>query len=185
MSKTTEEIMFSKITLARFFSKFQKSEGCWNWQGSKNDAGYGLLGHKYAHRMAWQISNNQLIPKKMVICHHCDNPSCVNPNHLFIGTQKDNMQDMIKKNRQIKKDNNGEKNPMFGKSHSIEAKIKMSKAKKDKYVGSNHPRATITEETVKKIKQMRQDGLTRKHISEQLNVSFHVVGNIIYGKSWK
>jgi hypothetical protein len=185
MSKTTEEIMFSKITLKRFFLKFQKSEFCWNWEGNKNYAGYGLLGNKYAHRMAWQISNNKLIPKNMVICHHCDNPSCVNPDHLFIGTQKENVQDMIKKNRQVKKDNAGQKNPMFGKKHSEQSKKKMSETKKGKFVGSNHPRATINEETVKKIKQMRLDGFTSKKISNELNISFHVVRNVIYGKSWK
>lgn len=177
--------MFSKITLQRFFSKFEKSNECWNWNGSKNEAGYGTLGNKYAHRMAWQIANNKEIPSGMVICHHCDNPSCVNPNHLFIGTQKDNMQDMIKKNRQVKKNNIGQKNPMFGKSHSFSAKKKMSEAKQGKYIGSNHPRATITNETVGKIRKMRLEGFTRKQISEKLNVSFHVVGNVIYGKSWK
>lgn len=185
MSKTTEEIMFSEITLKRFFSKLQKSDGCWNWTGSKNEAGYGKLGQRYAHRLSWQLENKKEISSGMVICHHCDNPSCVNPGHLFIGTQKDNMQDMIKKNRQVKKNNSGQKNPMFGRFHSNSAKTKMSQAKKGKYVGSNHPRATITEEIVKKIKEMRQEGLTRKSISEELNVSFHVVGNIIYGKSWK
>ena len=89
----------------RFWSKVDKSGGedaCWNWIASRNDDGYGKIrvSEKIltAHRVAWKL-NNGSIPEKMCILHTCDNPSCVNIKHLFLGTRSDNMQDMINKKR--------------------------------------------------------------------------------------
>lgn len=87
-----------------------KESGCIEWQGSKDKNGYGTLrldkkdwkAHRYSY-----TKNIGEIPKGMVICHKCDNPSCVNPDHLFLGTTKDNSNDMVKKGRQLA----GEKNP--------------------------------------------------------------------------
>lgn len=177
--------MISKLTKSRFLSKVEFSSYCWNWQGRKNKSGYGKLGNRYAHRLSYELFNNNSIPEKMCICHKCDNPSCVNPDHLFLGTQKDNMRDMIKKGRQVKKDNSGEKNPMFGKKHSETTKQKQSLVKKGQYSGSKHPRASIKECDVLKVKELRKNGLTANAIAEQMKISFHVVRNIIYGKSWK
>ncbi len=72
--------------------------GCWEWQGTRQSAGYGLLGHRYVHRLAWALSNGTL-PTGMQICHHCDNPPCCNPAHLFLGTGADNAQDSVSKGR--------------------------------------------------------------------------------------
>lgn len=80
---------------------------CWLWQGSHNGKGYGELSQyalnktlkpMRAHRLSWEIHNGK-IPDGMCICHHCDNPRCVNPNHLFMGTHKDNMHDASVKGR--------------------------------------------------------------------------------------
>lgn len=76
---------------------------CINWQGATNGKGYGITWFKkkkeYAHRVAY-IKIHGKIPKGMVICHSCDNPSCVNPKHLWLGTYSDNAKDMIAKSRQ-------------------------------------------------------------------------------------
>lgn len=76
---------------------------CWIWQGGKNNIGYGMFrdGKKMrtAHRVSYELFNRQKIPKYMCVCHSCDQPLCVNPDHLWLGTMKDNMQDMASKGR--------------------------------------------------------------------------------------
>lgn len=82
--------------------------GCWNWTGSKNTAGYGniSIGSRTdgsrrtakAHRISFH-SFNGIDPSGFDVCHKCDNPSCINPNHLFLGTEKDNVADMDAKGR--------------------------------------------------------------------------------------
>ncbi len=76
--------------------------GCWEWAGSKLKNSYGrmLVDGKniLVHRYSWEARNGK-IPKEMYACHKCDNPCCINPDHLFIGTHEDNMLDMVKKKR--------------------------------------------------------------------------------------
>lgn len=75
---------------------------CWEWKAKKDDKGYGLMNHPYstkAHRLSWLIHNG-IIPDGLLICHKCDNPSCVNPNHLFLGTSLENNLDKVSKGRQ-------------------------------------------------------------------------------------
>lgn len=91
---------------AHFWSRVAKGTGCWEWQGARVGRGYGHLrfGQKYtyAHRVAWELTNGR-IPSGLVVCHRCDNPPCCRPEHLFIGTQAENLQDMAaKRRRQLK-----------------------------------------------------------------------------------
>lgn len=82
--------------------KVKVIDGCWIWQGGKNKDGYGAatVNGKYinAHRLSFKLNIGE-IPKGMFVCHTCDTPSCINPEHLFLGTHEDNMKDMKKKGR--------------------------------------------------------------------------------------
>jgi hypothetical protein len=77
-------------------------KGCWEWQGAKHRQGYGHLSFRnkttLLHRVSWIIYKGE-IPDGLKVCHSCDNPSCCNPEHLFLGTQKDNIKDCAKKKR--------------------------------------------------------------------------------------
>lgn len=90
----------------RFWKKVKKSDSCWEWQGCYSDYGHGRFrihknAEERAHRFSWQLVNGE-IPKDKIICHKCDNPKCVNPDHLFLGTPKDNTQDMLSKRREVR-----------------------------------------------------------------------------------
>lgn len=94
----------------RFFRKVNKHtlSGCWEWTGSKNDYGYGQMKFDtvkviYAHRFSYEIHKGP-IPEGAVLMHSCDRPSCVNPDHLTPGTQKDNSMDAVRKGRLVGSD---------------------------------------------------------------------------------
>ena len=98
----------TQSTPERFWSKVQQSDGCWEWQGGKASMRYGRFRyhtstgevlHVPAHRFAWTLAYGS-IPDGMYVCHKCDNPPCVRPDHLFLGTPGDNVRDMVTKHRE-------------------------------------------------------------------------------------
>ena len=97
---------------SRFWSKTDRTaEGCWQWNGYKLPHEYGTFAvarcqMRLAHRVAWELTNGE-IPEGMRVIHSCDNPSCVNPEHLRLGTAKDNTRDMLTKWRHA----HGERHP--------------------------------------------------------------------------
>lgn len=138
-----------------------KQTGCWEWQQSKNHDGYGTITvngkTKLAHRISYEIVIGNIPPNKL-ICHDCDNPACINPEHLFVGMQFDNMQDCAKKNRT---------NPPIVS-----------------FPGELNPRHKLNNKKVKKIKSLFGK-MTQQRIADLFNVSQSQVNNILRGKEWK
>jgi hypothetical protein len=171
---TLEEL--SEKGKERFWSKIQvkSQEECWVWIPSKaND--YGIFkwskdGQEYrmrSHRLMWFITFGN--PGDMLVCHSCDNPPCVNPKHLFLGTNYDNTQDMVKKNRHAKGFKNG-----FGTQYRG--------TRPDLQKRNLEMRGKLTDDDVLEIKRLKQSGLTNVEISKKFGVSDGYISRIISGK---
>lgn len=106
--------------LGRLISSVHITESCWNWTRYRNEWGYGRLrvnGEKQlAHRVSFQLFRGP-IPAGMLVCHTCDNPACINPSHLFLGTNQDNVTDCMAKGR-----HRGILNSPFTKGHKYYGK---------------------------------------------------------------
>jgi hypothetical protein len=146
----------------RFFDKVNKTESCWYWTGAKNGGRqYGVIKKDgmmvYAHRLMWQHDNNREIPEGMCVCHHCDTPKCVNPDHLFLGTHSDNMKDAFEKGR----------------------------GEIPHHVGEEHHKAKLSKEDVKQIKKILScTDKTHKEIAKTYPVNKSVIGKINTGDIW-
>lgn len=138
-----------------FWEKVEKKsdDECWEWLASIQEDGYGSFKGKLAHRVSWELTNGN-IPLGILVCHKCDNCSCVNPNHLFLGTQLDNMQDMVSKGRGYDKS------------------------------GENNPKAKLTEKDVFEVHRMRNSGISSKQIARNFGVTPTTIHYILSGKSW-
>lgn len=112
---------------ANFWSKVNTEGECWNWIASKFKFGYGQFyingKNLYAHRVSYVIQNGS-IPKGLFVCHKCDNPSCVRPSHLFLGSQLENVLDMVKKGRHGARTRNYKTSPFTVEERRLNKQLK-------------------------------------------------------------
>lgn len=155
----------------RFWSKVNKTETCWLWTGEIVKHSYGRITYDdhnkvtryFTHRLAWELLIGP-IPEGLQVCHNCpegDNPACVNPEHLFLGTQSDNLKDCISKGRHVS-------------SIAPETYLRGSRALK----------AKLTEEQIPQIRLMLQT-MTPTAISRLFNVKPGAIFGIRSGKTWR
>jgi len=146
--------------IARFWSKVDKRDPdeCWLWKDTPHPKGYGdmrvgqykLKAHRIAYVLHYGVS-----PGELKVCHTCDIPLCVNPAHLFLGTQKDNVDDMVRKGRH--RDARGEKNG----------------------------RAKVTAEQVRTIRQTyAAGGVSQSQLAKQYGLTVIGVSKLIRGENW-
>lgn len=138
-------------------------DSCWEWQRATNQFGYGTLtvdGRRiYAHRLAFELYAGMSIPFGMHVCHRCDNPRCINPDHLFLGTRSDNMRDCFAKGR--------------------------SSVKPVSLIGERNPAAKLNGDDVAKIREMLKSGSSQLSVARRFGVSQSQVSNIKRGVQWK
>jgi hypothetical protein len=142
--------------------------GCWIFTGATNHFGYGIVGtgargqpNDRAHRITYRHFFGD-IPQGMFVCHTCDIPSCCNPDHLFLGTNQDNVNDMVKKKR----------NSLPPRNPHV--------------VGSKHPLSKLTEEQVILIRKTHQEiGCSQMELAKCYGVARQTISKILNGKRFK
>lgn len=148
--------------LDRLLAKVRTSEsGCWEFTGGRAAKGYGVIySHDHrrnipAHRASWYVHRGD-IPSGMFVCHKCDNPPCVNPDHLFVGTPADNVRDMVRKNR-----------------HPPQCR------------GPNKFAAKLDEDQVREIRRRASAGDHPRKLAAEFGVHVVNIRHIIKGRTWK
>lgn len=146
--------------IERFFSSVDKTESCWNWTGYCDANGYSritirselFLGHVLSYLLHYGP-----IPDKLHVCHSCDNPKCVNPKHLWLGTHQENMKDRNEKGR-------------CGVSGRYGEDINTSK---------------LTEEQVREIRSCVEKGAKQTQMAKRFGVSRSTINSLIKRRTWK
>ena len=143
----------------------RKKHECWNWLRNKKSS-YGAFYFKGkktpAHRVAWMITKGEILEGKQ-ICHHCDNPKCCNPNHLFMGTFEDNMQDMWNKDR-----------------HPTENMGRPSYTMR----GTNNIKAKLNKKEVLEIRSLFAIGSRQCDLAKMFGVKLPAIWKIVQNVNW-
>lgn len=157
--------MFSDKDQCRFWSRVPQGDpdACWMWEGFRNPAGYGTFalngGTIMAHRYSLSLKLGRMLEHPMMACHTCDNPGCVNPNHLFEGTRSDNVRDAMMKGRLKPCPPDAIHHPR----------------------GQRYPSAKLNDE---KVRLIRGSDLSSRKLAQQYGVSANMILLIKSRKNW-
>lgn len=163
----------SRPAEVRFWEKVEKTDECWNWTGAKQWTGrgsFGLAGRQtiLAPRFSYQLHFGP-IPNGLNVLHRCDNPACVRPDHLFLGTQQDNVADMWTKGR----------GPIGDQRGTITHPERIIR-------GEQHPKAVLTEELVKTLRDTyAAGGITMAALAVRYQVHERTIHGAITRRTWK
>jgi hypothetical protein len=158
--------------IVRFMSKVDRNAagGCWIWIACRGSGGYGRFGHgrsDWAHRVSWELHRGP-IPEGMFVCHSCDVRACVNPDHLWLGTNADNLADMRAKGRAATGDRHGSQTKPESRPR-----------------GERHGSARLTEEDVREIRRRRSAGEPQQRVANHFGISQGRVSEISRGLAWR
>jgi len=162
----------------KILGNIKKNNDCWEWGLAYGRGGYGKIIYEKKTCIAHRISYEIFIGKfdlSLQVCHKCDNPKCVNPDHLFLGNQKENVEDCIRKNR---------RNTAKGWFHKPETKLLFKDRKRGDVKGEKHPMKKLDNEKIITIKNMYDMGYTQKEIAKQFDVDQSCISYIVRGKRW-
>lgn len=150
---------YRETALERFFARVspEPTTGCWLWTGTVTTGGYGKFDQRRAHRVSLEIATGKAIPAGLDVCHRCDFPPCVNPDHLFLGTAKDNMQDAARKGR----------------------------AKKAPQPGMENGRAILTDQLVLELRRLYAAGHSSVELATRFGLGRVAVYRAATGRSWR
>lgn len=156
-------LIIMRTTKDKFLSKISKTNSCWLWIGPLTNRGYGQFSDSgkrcLAHRYSFRIHKCQEIPSGLYVCHHCDNPRCVNPDHLFLGTNSDNQLDASRKGR--------------------------LKSRSDAHVrGESHSLSKLTEQQVLYLRSLPSLKGYRKRLALEWGVWEETIADAYHRRSW-
>ena len=188
------EIFISKKDriLERFASLYKKVEsGCWEWKENFVSGGYGRTyiariescdRHVLAHRLSYMIHFGE-IPKNMCVMHKCDNPRCVNPDHLMLGTKGDNNIDRASKGRSSRGDNHYSRTTpeRLSRGDHHYSRIRPESLAR----GSKHGCSKISEQDVMEIRNLKNEGWSLGRLAERFAISKSNVSDVVNRKTWR
>lgn len=177
---------FTTDVITRFWAKVSKTDTCWLWTACTTHRGYGRLqvdGHALlAHRIAYALAYAPP-PNDMLVCHHCDNPTCVRPDHLFLGTPLDNRTDCIRKGRNPTGDQHWARVKPDHLARGAQSGACTMPERRPR--GEKHGMARLTIEQVRDIRRRFDCGESSHHIALDYPVTQQNIISIIQRKTWK